>query len=141
MGSGGHNAKPDKVLKLHGTYEKFYHADRGVKDGGEPLRKPEMGDIASRMWDHVAEVRRAWLCSSDAESLQSLCEVWELRCRALVLVNEDPAEKNNRIAFKDYQTLFNQLAARFGLTPSDRARLGEGSDAHKAKGELEEMLA
>lgn len=141
MPSGGHNAKPETVLKLHGDYRKDRHADRGPKTGGEPLRKPEMGEIAGRIWDHVTETRRAWLCSSDLESLQSLCECWELRCRALVLVNQDPADKLKRIAFKDYQTLFNQLAARFGLTPADRARLGEGSDVHQAKGELEDMLA
>lgn len=142
MPRGGHNAKPDEVLKLHGTYDPYYHANRGPKTGGEPLRKPDgMGEIAGALWDRITVIRRAWLCSSDAESLQALCECWELRCRSLVTLTTDPTDKNNRIAFKDYQTLFNQLAARFGLTPADRARLGEGSDAHGEKDEIEEMLA
>lgn len=142
MASGGHNRKPLSVLKLEGSYRSDRHEGVGPKTGGEPLRKPDgMGEMAAALWDRITVIRRAWLCSSDAECLQALCECWELRCRSLVLLNTDPADKNARIAFKDYQTLFNQLAARFGLTPADRARLGEGSDAHAQKDEIEEMLA
>src|SRR5690606_39852870 len=31
MPRGGHNAIPDNVLKLHGTFRKHRHADRGVR--------------------------------------------------------------------------------------------------------------
>lgn len=142
MPRGGHNAKPDEVLKLHGTYDPYHHANRGVKTGGEPLRKPEgMSVEAEQMWDRVADIRRAWLCSSDAEALQAMCECWGLRCRVLEALHNDPTDKNTRVAFKDYQTMFVQLASRFGLTPADRARLGEGADAHAAKSEIEDMIA
>src|SRR5690606_2927125 len=112
MSSGGHNRKPLSVLKLEGTYRPERHDNTGPKAGGEPLRKPDgLGEVAAALWDRVTVIRRAWLCSSDAESLQALCECWELRCQSLEAVKADPVDKNARIAFKDYQTLFNQLAA------------------------------
>lgn len=92
------------------------------------------------MWDRVASTRAVWLASSDAEALRALCDLWQLRMQVLPELLESPADKNLRIAFNNYTRQFLTLAAKFGLTPSDRARLGEEAEEPQQNAELEAML-
>ena len=142
MPSGGHNAKPLAVLRLEGTHRPDRHAGRGPKLGGEPLRKPEgLGEAGGWLWDEVTRTRGDWLCSSDAAALESLCICWHYAQQCRTILDGDATEKNARVSYTSYMQLFNQLAQRFGITPADRARLGEGSGVHEARDELEDMLA
>lgn len=142
MPSGGHNATPDAVLKLHGDYRKDRHANRGPKSGGEALRKPDdMPEHASWLWDEVTRTRAAWLCGSDAASLSTLCDAFHFMQTSRVALLTDPSDKNSRCAWSAYAAVFASLGARFGLTPSDRARLGEDKPLRDENAEMEDMLA
>ena len=141
MATGGQNAKPAEVLKLHGSYREDRHGSRGPKTGGEPLRKPDdLDPVASAHWDFMVRTRTAWLAASDADTLRRLCELWSLSEASRKQAMETPLVKDVRCAFTSYHAEWSKLAARFGMTPADRARLGEGADVHDKKDELEDML-
>jgi phage terminase small subunit len=139
---GGQQPKPEAVLKLHGDYRADRHANRGPKLGGEALRKPDdLPEHASWLWDEVTTKRAAWLCGSDAATLRTLCEAFHLMRVTFGYLLTDPGEKNMRCAWVAYAGLFNSIGARFGLTPSDRARLGEDKPLRDEEDELKDMLS
>ena len=137
----GRPATPNEVLKLHGTYRKDRHGERGPTTGGEPLRKPDdLDPAASWLWDEITRTRSPWLCSSDAAALRTLCDAWGLMQAVKPKLIEDPTDKNARCAWSAYQSVFKSLAACFGITPSDRARLGEDKPTNDADRAILEML-
>lgn len=137
----GRPAKPINVLRLEGGYRADRHAGRGPAQGGEPLQKPDgLGEHGSWLWDEVARTRRAWLCASDAAALRALCDAYQLMRRCEPALRDDPTDKNARCAWSAYHAVFRQLGAAFGLTPSDRARLGENKSDCDQDRELESLL-
>lgn len=138
----GRPNKPAEVLKLHGDYREDRHGGRGPKTGGEPLRKPDdLDEIAADHWDMICQKRAAWLAGTDAPALETLCWLWSAWRRLRALWMADLNDKNTRCNALAAEAEWSKLAARFGLSPSDRARLGEGADAQQEKAELENMLA
>lgn len=137
----GRPPKPLAVLKMEGTYRADRHAGRGPLTGGEPLRKPDcLPDAASWLWEEIYRTRGPWLCGSDAASLRTLCMAFHFMRATETALLVDPTDKLARCAWSGYQAAFSQLGARFGLTPSDRARLGEDKPQRDADNELEAML-
>jgi len=136
--------RPPKPIAVHvsqGTYRRDRHGARGPTTGGEPLRKPDdLGDDASALWDAVTSTRAAWLCSSDAAALRTLCDTWGFLRACQRLLADDATDRNARCAWGAYYAAFNTLAAKFGLNPSDRARLGGDKPERDARSELEELL-
>ncbi|MEM8494139.1 MAG: P27 family phage terminase small subunit [Planctomycetota bacterium] len=140
MPSGGHNAKPLSVLKIEGGV-RDYHKGRGPS-GGEPLRKPEcLGEHASWLWDQVVERRALWLSGSDAAALETLCWAFHHMQRCNELLKEQPANKDARCSWVAYAGVFRSLGGAFGLTPSDRARLGEDREQANREDKTKEFLA
>lgn len=92
---------------------------------GVPTMPNDLPAEAVELWRLVAETRRQWLAPSDGPALRLLCETWALLRRTSAKLTDDPADKLNRCAHTNYAAQFLQLATRFGLTPSDRAKLGE----------------
>ncbi len=138
----GRPPKPLAVLKADGTYRADRHGNRGPVTGGEPLRKPDdLGDAASWLWEEVTRTRGAWLCGSDAAALHTLCVAWGFMQACEARLQSDATDKLARCAWTSYQAVFTQLGARFGLTPSDRARLGEDKPQRDSDAELEAMLS
>lgn len=86
-----------------------------------------MDNAARAMWRFVVATRGDWLAESDGPALRSLCETWSLRCQCKKVLASDPTDKNTRCSFNDYQSDCLKLFAKFGMTPTDRARLGEQS--------------
>jgi P27 family predicted phage terminase small subunit len=80
---------------------------------------------ASSLWDELVDRLHAakLLKAVDIPLLQSACEMWGLYRKCYVLANNDPTNKDCRIAVTAYWAKFEQAAARFGLNPSDRQRL------------------
>ncbi|MAT71351.1 MAG: hypothetical protein CMJ58_17715 [Planctomycetaceae bacterium] len=118
--------------QLHGTESVSVHARPSVAmqtaTGNLPAPPDDLDADALELWTLVATTRTAWLSESDAPALKSLCECWSLRQRAYAALADDATDKLARCAFTAYQQCFDRLAARFGLTPSDRARLGEKTE-------------
>ena len=60
---------------------------------------------------------------ADVESLTAMAECWAALRWATEAVKQDPLDKGNRIAFLSYNEAFSKWASKFGLTPSDRAKV------------------
>ncbi len=139
--SKGKPAKPLAVLKLDGQYRADRHDNKGPQDGGTAPRKPDgLGDHGSAFWDMIVRNRTPWLAESDGELLESLCVAWQYMKQCRLVLDKDATNKDARCSYTAYQAIVNQLAARFGLTPSDRARLGENQAQNKKDDELEELI-
>lgn len=125
----GRPPKPLKIHELNGTYRADRHSGSVAKStGGKIPPMPQgMDNTARAMWRSVVSTRGDWLAESDASALRSLCEAWALRCKCQKLVQADPTDKLKRTAFVQYHQECLKLFARFGMTPTDRARLGEQS--------------
>lgn len=120
MGTRGPAPTPTKILEARGSW-------RAKTRAGElqfPVERPEcpawLSTEARAEWDRVAK-------ACDAPALACMCEWWAEHQRAR------RALRNLAVSHKRYyQTLvgsgiawsnFDKIAARFGLTPVDRAKL------------------
>jgi len=90
-----------------------------------PERPAGLDSDAAWLWDFLladpafaANVNR-W----DTPLLTTLCRVWSLVCRAQTEAAKQPLDRDARIALTQYVSTFDSLAARFGLSPSDRQRM------------------
>ncbi|MCC6492153.1 MAG: hypothetical protein IT424_03935 [Pirellulales bacterium] len=92
---------------------------------GAPPMPADLDDVATGVWELVCRTRANWLAISDGLALRHLCELWSLRAATYKRLKRNPADKAARVAFQQYGAEFGKLAGKFGLTPADRARLGE----------------
>ena len=131
---GGNNVpagrphKPIELLKRDGGYRPYRHdkiSHSVASTTGLPPKPRGMAKAASKCWDHIIDTRKDWISDSDGLTLQHMCEIWSLRGEAVKRLKEDPHNKDARCALRDWSQIFMQVAGRFGLTPSDRAKLGE----------------
>ncbi|WP_304455971.1 phage terminase small subunit P27 family [Nocardiopsis sp. YSL2] len=159
MGRGG-QGRPTKPTSL-----KVLHGDRPDRiNDGEPI--PDEGEIAPPEWllDLDAEakdgvesaldvwhrltpdlIRQGVLTAWDVESFAVFCDAVVGHRRAAMTVSREGLTiagargtvKNPALtALKDYAEIVARYGARYGLTPSDRASLSIGGDAHGAKDDL-----
>ena len=120
--------KPLSAHLAEGTFRADRHAkpSAAAETAGDIPRKPvELGEVESEHWHTVIEHRGPWLHESDGPALRALCELWALRQKTLVLLSDNPADKVTRTAFASYHDQWAKLAAKFGITPVDRARMGD----------------
>lgn len=124
----GRPHKPIELLKRDGGYRPYRHdkiSHSVASTTGLPLKPRGLSRAASKCWDHIIDTRKDWISDSDGLTLQHMCEIWSLRGEAVKRLKEDPHNKDARCALRDWSQIFMQVAGRFGLTPSDRAKLGE----------------
>lgn len=121
-------AKPLAMHKLEGTYRHDRHGKTSAAAKtarGIPAMPRGLDSNAKALWRLVVAERGDWLSQSDGPALTALCETWGLRCRALKALADDATDKDARISYCNYQATFERLGAKFGMTPSDRAAMGE----------------
>ncbi len=107
---------------------------------GEPERPDDLTGEAAKLWDFLLVELVGTAKRIDTPALYALCRTWELYRKALEFAEKHPTDKDFRIAVTAYLAAFNQIGARFGLTPADRARLCiEGPVSPES--ELEAFLA
>jgi hypothetical protein len=70
-----------------------------------------------------AAVDRGRLGDAPRGRLELLADLWGKYRAASRLLDADPGDAAARQAVKQFAELFMRLAARFGLTPSDRQRM------------------
>lgn len=113
---------------LHGSWNRaagnVFSAAKATATGVPPM-PPDMDDIAKGCWEHICRCRASWLAVGDGLALRHLCELWSLRAAAYAILRDNPTDKNARCSFVQFGVEFSKLAGKFGLTPADRARLGE----------------
>ena len=136
----GRKRKPTAQLKTEGRFRKDRHADRADEPTaeGKPTRPRTLDKEASWFWRvHVRPLIKAGVATAlDQSALWQLCELWSLYRRAAEVANDDPTDKDARIAVTQYRAAWDSLASRFGLTPADRARLRVEPKAPSADAEF-----
>ena len=128
----GRPRKPTAKHKLEGTFRPDRHGDRGdllLDLPGSPQMPGGLNDDARELWLRVVtQLTRAKVAVEiDSSQLEAMCRWW-----ARYLENErhacefahdieagDVYEKRAKRAWD----AFDKVAARFGLTPADRAKL------------------
>lgn len=131
----GRPAKPTALRILHGDQASRVNLDEPVPGAAEVIAPDDLTEEARAVWDRLAPdlVRVGVLTPWDVDAFGMLCRelTWYHKARALVDGSNvliagaaGRLEKNPALAVAhDCETRFNVLAARFGLTPSDRQAL------------------
>jgi len=125
----GRPRKPIAQHLLDGTYREDRHGNSFLPDG-EPVMPDWLSPEAQELWESIVPplVKSGVATAVDAAELTALCDWWGLYriARQSLASIEDRKSR----PYYDTQILagaafkqFNTIASRFGLTPSDRARL------------------
>src|SRR6516164_10617806 len=114
----GRPPKPTKLLKLQGTARKDRHAKRNDMDLGGDLPQPPafLGGPALEEWVRVCTIGKyaKALSHADRGPLTIYCLLWA----ELVVSQANGHEmQTSRMA------LLGNLAGKFGMTPSERAKI------------------
>lgn len=130
MARGAGAGRPPKPIEEHilaGTYKPSRHGPLAPADlPGPPPEKPgDLSPVAAECWDRVLAVRAGVVKPSDRDALVVYCEWWSLWVETLAMVRE--ADGGGRAQLMTSLAIAtDKLAAsfsRFGLSPSDRAKL------------------
>lgn len=126
-GKGGRPPKPVPVRIADGTHRNDRHGsvDALVQPAEAPEKPHFENAAAADLWDTlVAELIELGVAkSTDAALLQSMCEMWGLYRAAYSVAEQDPTDKDARIAVTSYWAKFETAASRCGMNPTDRGRL------------------
>lgn len=131
MSQRGRPAKPVARHRADGTFQPCRHQVRSKGAiGGTPVFPQELaGDTdAAALWQTVLEqVPPPIVAGADTPTLLMLCRLWsEWRKIDRLLERLSPASKKYAPTLRNSLAMgkaWNSIACRFGLTPSDRARL------------------
>lgn len=123
----GRPRKPVAAHLLDGTYREDRHGNSFLP-GGEPTKPDWLSPEANELWDLIVPQLSGIATAVDAAELAALCDWWALYRIARRTLAEISDRKSR--SYYDAQILvgaawkqFSAIASKFGLTPSDRARL------------------
>jgi len=122
----GRKPTPTAVHRLAGTYRPDRHGKRSDDiPATRPIKPRDIPKDAAKLWDALVPwlVQHGAVQAIDRTALELLCRLWALARASLAAAEATPLDKDARIAAVAYAARFESLAARFGLTPVDRARL------------------
>lgn len=140
--NSGRPAKSTAMLKLHGNFRDDRHAERFDDSTLAPeIATPALlSETEAKCWDEIIPDLQAagYVKRIDSTELRGMIE-WLARYRVLIVwlrdrqskpeVDVDEVLKIQGMAQKAWTTFFT-IAGRFGLSPSDRSKLGT---EHKPK--------
>jgi len=134
--------KPTSILKLENG--KLYESRHGRRDGepkpsGVPEMPEGMPEAAQAHWREVVPtlVDTGVAKAIDEPAIEQMC-LWHAELRRLWAIPPDARDKPWGTAIARAREGWNFFAVRFGLTPSDRARLGVSEPREPS--ELSQML-
>lgn len=124
----GRPRKPTESLERGGGYREDRHGDRKNQPQfeGEPEQPADLSDDAKAHWEAVVPdlVAGGVAKAIDTSALAAMCESWAEYSKAKRLAVYDLQEMRQRqMLMSGALKLWRDLAARFGLTPADRAKL------------------
>lgn len=120
----GRHKKPTSQLKLEGRYQPSWHGDRGDEPvfDGVPVKPEGMLPEASKHWDEVVVglIAAGVAKKGDQPALVEMCNWWaDLQ---MLRQASDRDYRNMTLAAMCFKQWIS-IASRFGMTPSDRAKL------------------
>lgn len=119
--NSGRRRKPLDVLRP----EEFSGEIQPPK--GKPEMPEGMDDVATEHWRYVIELQAEWVDVIDGPALRVMCETWSLLRTTIDLAKYCPENKEIRCAVNSYVQQWERLAAKFGMTPADRAKFRKKS--------------
>ena len=126
--------KPVEMRLLDGTYQPSRHGPLPADLGdafAPPVKPSDLKGDASKLWDTLTVMLAGVVRDRDGLMLAELCQWWaELRRVKTVLAATTPDAKGYNgllVAAAVCTDKLDKIASRFGLTPSDRAKLGAES--------------
>ena len=127
--------KSAKLKIVDGTYRADRERSQSVVPEGSPVMPAGMTPVAKTFWKHIVKTRGDWLAESDLQALQVASELWAHLRVAQKTFQLDPIGKGNQTRYTTLLAEWGKASARFGLSPSDRERLGptKGNDGQNAK--------
>lgn len=133
----GRPRKPTQQLKDDGTYREDRHGGRrrAPRTTGEPARPAGLSAAARALW---AELVPALVASGvagaiDAPALEAMCEAFaEYRAARKIRARSLAEKRQRQMLVNGALREWRALAARFGLTPADRAKLEVEQDGETA---------
>lgn len=123
--AGGRPPKPTADLKLHGGYRKERHADREYepKPEGDAIQLAPLNGAALEAWQFLWPrlVKLGLATELDSHELTAMCIWWGEyeKWRNMESENEYRRMVGMAAAYKQFRV----IAAKFGLTPTDRVGL------------------
>ena len=127
----GRNRKPIGCHLADGTFRADRHASRLGSEpiaDGDPVRPRGLDPTAKKLWDAVVPelVAMGVVAKIDSTMLAEMCRWYSRYRQTASMPNADYRQTVLTVmAWKS----FSQLAGKFGLTPSDRAKLKAGGAA------------
>lgn len=112
------------------NYRPGKHGNPPISADGVP-KKPrgfaKSNKMASDFWDQVVPqlIEMGHVNSIDTPQLVQMCEWYAIRCRLMRLATTGAAISIDVMKLQRAQKTFDDLAAKFGLSPKDRQRLRE----------------
>jgi len=131
MATRGPKPKPAILHIADGTHRRDRHGDPAaiVASPGTPERPKELAGDAKKLWDAIVPglVESGVATERDAVELAEMCQ-WFKRYKKAAkecdrTAASNPYYRQLLLATKTAWGEFDGIASRFGLTPSDRARL------------------
>lgn len=127
MGERGPAPKPTHLKVLHGERQDRINTAEPQPDAAEVVPPFDLGKKAQQVWDRLAPdlERKGVLTAWDVDLFAELCEAI-VRLREKRASSRAKPEKGGASPMREYAQALDmvvKLAGRFGLTPSDRAKL------------------
>jgi phage terminase small subunit len=136
---GGRPPTPTAILKINGGLRDDRHADRDrePQPEGDAFQVVELGDAAQEAWGHIVPrlIQLGLATELDSHELCAMCEWWA-KYRFHMAQGDD--YRNHNMAVASYKQ-FRVIAAKFGLTPTDRVGL-QGAKVTQ-QDELSDLIA
>lgn len=127
---GGRPRKPVQAKILAGTYRADRDGDPAslVRAAGSPVAPAHLSGEALAFWGRIVPglVASGVAAACDGPALTAMCEWWARYRRYSEALDAAPADGDAYqllVMVGISTTNFDRLASRFGLTPSDRAKL------------------
>lgn len=127
----GRPRKPKTIKLFEGNRTKEDLSYVEPTADGVPKRPKDLGGYGRHHWDLVLPQALKWGAGRvDAHTLRALCQWWDVQQRALKAGDVNTAHKA--------ATMWIRLAAKFGLSPADRAQMRTNPAEHRD--ELEQFI-
>jgi P27 family predicted phage terminase small subunit len=134
----GRPRKPTQSLERSGQFREDRHGGRkqGPKFAGEPALPTGLSADAKKHWELVvpALVASGVATAVDGPALEAMCALWgELQAARRIKIPawDMQGKRQRQMMIASALREWRNLAARFGLTPADRARIEVGPNEEK----------
>lgn len=114
-----------RVFEGTARSDRYGTADEQPKADGKPTPPPDLSPGARAVWDSLLPQIASWVRAADSLELGRFCQwyAWHLTVCEKINASKKGGTLHQRSWAERTWVQCDKIAARFGLTPSDRAKL------------------